>query len=268
VPDGFWPNGAKAAASVTFDLDAESVWVAMDSSNKFRPGVLSQGIYGPNVGVRLLLGLLDDKQVRATFFIPGINGERYPKIVRAILDHGHEVGIHGYTHTRPTLLTRSEERLELERALDVFTTAGAKVTGYRAPGWDPSDETVNLLEARGITYASQLMDDLYPYRYPGHRLIELPVHWMLDDWPHFGWHTGDSARNIKGTQEVEAIWREEFDGIRKFGACFILTLHPDVSGRPSRLALLGRIIDYIRSTNDVWLAACDEIAAHVDSRLD
>lgn len=262
-----WPSGASSAASLTFDFDAESVWIAMDPDNADRPGVLSQARYGPRVGVELILELLATRDVRATFFIPGVNVSLHRSAVAAIVDAGHEVGIHGYTHTRPSLLTKDEERDELERAFDALATAGGTVTGYRSPGWDVSAHTLDLLEEHGILYASQFMDDIAPYRHPGRRLIELPVQWMLDDWPHFGWHTGDSARTIKPTSHVEEIWSEEFEGIHRFGGSTILTMHPQVSGRPSRIALLDRMIDRFQTMGGVWIATCSEIAAHADAVL-
>lgn len=241
--------------------------MASDPRNADRPGVLSQARYGPRVGVPLILQTLARHGIKGSFFIPGVNVERYPEMVRSIVDGGHEVAIHGYTHTAPADLNRVQEREELERAHAALTGAGGQVTGYRSPSWDVSADTLDLLEERGITYASQFMDDLRPYRHPGRRLIELPVAWMLDDWPYFTWYADNTARTIRSTPEVEVIWREELDGIRELGGSYILTMHPEVSGRPSRIALLDRIIAYARAQPSVWIATCAEIAAHVDAQL-
>ena len=261
-----WPEGMSAAASFTFDVDAESLLLATDPANAQRPGALSQAIYGPRVGVPLLLEVLARHGVRGSFFIPGVNVELYPQTVEAIVEAGHEIGIHGYTHTSPARLTREAESEELDKAFQLLTRAGGSVTGYRSPSWDVSAHTLDLLEAKGLAYSSQFMDDFRPYRHRGRRLIELPVQWILDDWPHFA-YAGDSARTIRSTAEVETIWKEEFDGIRAHGGSYILTLHPEVSGRPARVALLDRMIEYIRGSDDVWIATCAEIAAHADRQL-
>jgi len=64
-----WPDGARCAASFTFDFDAEEVWIGEDPENAHRPGVLSQGTYGAKVAVPQLLALLERRGVRATFFV-------------------------------------------------------------------------------------------------------------------------------------------------------------------------------------------------------
>jgi len=66
-----WPDGIQSAVCFTFDLDAESMQIDFDPANIDRPTQLSQGRYGPRVGVPLILSLLDQRNVKSTFFIPG-----------------------------------------------------------------------------------------------------------------------------------------------------------------------------------------------------
>src|SRR5258708_12901933 len=101
VPISMWPDGARCAASFTFDFDAEEVWIGDDPENANRPGVLSQGTYGAKVAVPLILDLLARHQVQATFYIPGRVAERHPGRVAEIVAAGHEIAHHGYTHTSP-----------------------------------------------------------------------------------------------------------------------------------------------------------------------
>ena len=145
----------------------------------------------------LILDVLRRNGVLGTFFVPGVNVELYPETVAAIVEGGHELALHGYTHTSPADLTREEEQGELDRAYELLTGAGGTVTGYRSPSWDVSPHTLDLLEAKGLRYSSQFMDDLRPYRHPGRRIVELPIQWLLDDWPHFAWAAQDSARTIR-----------------------------------------------------------------------
>ena len=130
-----------------------------------------------------------------------------------------------------------------------------------------SPVTLDLLTRHGLEYSSQFMADIRPYRHEGRALIELPIQWVLDDWPFFAFGPGQMDRPIQATAPVETIWREEFDGICALGGHFILTMHPQVIGRPSRVALLDRFIAHIRSRRDVWIATCADVARHAQKIL-
>jgi peptidoglycan/xylan/chitin deacetylase (PgdA/CDA1 family) len=247
--------------ALTFDFDAEEVWIAEDPANAERPGVLSQGTYGAKVAVPLILELLERHGLPATFFVPGRVAERHPGRVREILAAGHEVGLHGYTHRTPATMTREEEESELVRARAVLEDLGAEPVGYRSPAWEFSPHTVELLAAHGLRYSSNFMDDVRAYRHPS-GLVELPVSWLLDDAPHFWFSGADWTKKISTTAEVEAIWREELEGIHRLGGTFVLTMHPQIIGRPSRLAMLDRLLAHI-GTLDVRVATCADIAATV-----
>jgi peptidoglycan/xylan/chitin deacetylase (PgdA/CDA1 family) len=258
-----WPDGARCATAFTFDFDAESVWLADDPKNAERPGLLSQGRYGAKVAVPLILELLEKHGVRATFFVVGQVAEWYPDRVEAIVGAGHELGVHGYTHTAPGRLSRKDEEKELVRARSILEGFGARVTGYRSPSWDVSAHTLDLLEKHGFRYSSNFMDDVRPYRHAGRSLVELPVQWLLDDAAHWWFSAGDWSRKIATTAEVRSIWEEELTGIRELGGACIFTMHPQIVGRPSRLAFLDAFLEFARGLEGTWIAACDDIAESV-----
>jgi peptidoglycan/xylan/chitin deacetylase (PgdA/CDA1 family) len=247
----------------TFDFDAEEVWIGEDPANADRPGVLSQGTYGAKVAVPLILALLERHEIRATFFVPGRVAERHPGRVREILAAGHEVGLHGYTHRSPATLPREEEEAELVKAKAILEDLGAEPAGYRSPSWEFSSHTVGLLAAHGLRYSSNFMDDIRPYRHEGTGLVELPVQWILDDAPHFWFSGADWAKKISTTAEVDAIWRAEFEGIRALDGAFVLTMHPQIIGRPGRLGFLDAFVGWVRGHDGVRIATCAEIAAGV-----
>ena len=258
-----WPDGKRFAAAFTFDFDAEEGIIAEDPANADRPGILSQGTYGAKVAVPWILELLAAKGITATFFIPGRVAERHPQRVHEIAGAGHEIAHHGYTHTSPTMLSRDEEENELAKGLEVLRSFGTDVIGYRSPAWDFSVNTEELLQQHGFVYSSNFMDDLTPYRREASDLIELPIQWTLDDAAHF-WFDADSwNKKISTAEEVRQIWEGELRGYRQHGGAFILTMHPQIIGRPYRMELLEGFIDHVTSMSDVLVATCREIAARV-----
>lgn len=256
-----WPGNARFAATISFDFDAEEVWIGENPANAHAPGVLSQGVYGAQVGVPLILDLLEHHNVRASFYVPGKDALRHPDAVRAIIAAGHEVAHHGHSHTSPTLLGPGEERAELEAGLSALRALGADVVGYRSPSWEFTTDTLDLLQEAGFSYSSNLLDHIVPYRHPEHDLIEVPVSWILDDAPHF-WFANDTwNKTIRSPREVLEVWMPEIDGIARLGGHIMLTMHPMLTGRPSRLAMLEQVIEHLQAQG-AWIATAREVADH------
>lgn len=255
-------DGSRCDVVLSFDFDAEEVWIGADPKNEGRPGTLSQGTYGAKVAVPLILDLLSRLDLPASFFVPGRVAERYPERVEQILAGGHELGHHGYTHTSPALLTPEQEEDELLRGREVLTRLGGEVTGYRSPAWDFSPVTLDLLVRHGFGYSSNLMDDVRPYRHEAHDLVELPVHWTLDDAPHF-WFTNGHTWNktIRSAAEVRALWEEELAGYQALGGLFMLTMHPQIIGRPGRFWMLEQLLTDLRDRPGLRFARAGQVAA-------
>ncbi len=257
-----WPDGYSFGATVSFDFDAEEVWIGEDPENESRPGVLSQGAYSPKVAIPLILAMLGRQGITSTFYVPGRDALRHPGRVREILAAGHEVGHHGHSHQSPTLQSRDEEAAEMRDGLAALQGLGADVVGYRSPSWDFSPNTLDLLEEHGFAYSSNLMDDIRPYRHEGRPLVEVPVSWMLDDAPHF-WFASDTwQKTIRSAAEVEALWLEEIEGIAALGGHVMLTTHPQFIGRPGRLLMLERVIERMREMG-AWIAPTRDVADRV-----
>lgn len=256
-----WPDGKPYGATISFDFDAEEVWIGENPENVQRPGVLSQGAYGPKRAIPEILSLLEKYDITASFFICGRDAERHPESVRSIVAAGHEIAHHGYTHTSPTELTPDEQEFELIEGLRVLREFGRPVTGYRSPSWEVTDHTRKLLIDNGFEYSSNRLDDIFPYPNPD-GIAEVPVSWLLDDAPHF-WFANDSwEKTIRSPREVLDVWLPEIDGIAKRGAHVMLTTHPMIIGRPSRLDMLETVLQHLRATN-AWIGTAAETAALV-----
>jgi peptidoglycan/xylan/chitin deacetylase (PgdA/CDA1 family) len=265
-----WPAGYLAAASFTFDVDAESAVLFASPSSAGRPGVMSHQSYGPLVGVPRILDVLDRHGVAATFFVPGYTAERYPGVVRDIVRAGHEVAHHGYLHESLEGVDEATEASYLDRGLAALEkVAGVRPVGYRAPMWEPTWATPRLLLERGFLYDSSLMDADYPYELMvegSHSIVEVPIHWALDDWEQYCFVPGvDDTRPLESPAKVEEMWLLELEAMRAVGGCYTLTNHPFLTGRPSRAAVLETIVGQAVRHDDVWVAGLSEIAAHVRS---
>lgn len=254
---------------LTFDLDAESGALAADAGNARRPGVLSVGQYGPKVGVHRILQLLAEENIVATFFVPGWVIDNYPATVEAVVAAGHELAHHGYTHQPPaTFADRAEEEEGLARGIEcIVRVTGNRPLGYRSPSWDFSPHTLSLLEQHDFMYSSNLMDDDAPYRHTldGRvtRLVELPIQWMNDDAPFYMFRP-PNPRPIQPASHPYEIWTEELQALyHEPGKVFVLTMHPQLSGRPSRVASLRRFIAFARTLGDVQFTTCATVARQV-----
>jgi peptidoglycan-N-acetylglucosamine deacetylase len=257
---GRWKSDAQCAVMLTFDLDAETLWLDGDLTNLNRPGLVSQGTYGPRVAVPLILDLLKRRGLAATFFIPSWTIENHSNTVRMIADAGHEICHHGYIHEHPTELSLAEEEAVLVSGIEAIERiTGNKPSGYRSPAWEFSSNTVELLVRYGFSYSSNLMSDIVPFQHQGTELLELPVQWIIDDAPFFYYKAG-GQRPISSAANVYQVWTEEFEGIYRLGGLFNLTMHPQLIGRPGRMLMLERVLDYIEQCPDVWFATGSEVA--------
>ncbi|MDT5006945.1 MAG: peptidoglycan-N-acetylglucosamine deacetylase [Mycobacterium sp.] len=268
VPPVSWPNGARCAASFSFDVDAESAMLGVDPSHADRMSAISHQAYGPLTGVPRLLKILARHGITSTFFVPGYTAVRYPDVISSIVEHGHEIAHHGYLHEAMRGKTEQQEADILDRGLDVLeSVTGSRPIGYRAPMWELNWHSPKLLRDRGFLYDSSLMDTDHPYELAvadGGPLVEIPIQWALDDWEQYCYVPDFSGSGlIESPLKAIEMWRLEFDAMRAEGAAYVLTNHPFLSGRPSRAQALDSLIEYVRSYDDVWVTSLANIAKHV-----
>jgi peptidoglycan/xylan/chitin deacetylase (PgdA/CDA1 family) len=261
-----WLGGKRAGLALTFDVDAESNLLSLGEHYLEHLSTISHQQYGPRIGVPRILALLAKYDVPATFFIPGIIAERWPETVAAILEAGHEIALHGYLHRAPSSLSVEGEREEMERGIAALSRLGVTAVGYRSPGWESTIRTFRLLREYGVIYDSSLMDDDHPYALetPWGRMAELPPHWMLDDWEQYAFMVDPPfGEHIETTHKAFEIWSDELDAMRDTNSLLVLTNHPLLSGRASRVRNIGRLIEFARECGDVAFVRCDVVARSV-----
>jgi peptidoglycan-N-acetylglucosamine deacetylase len=83
-------------------------------------------------------------------------------------------------------------------------------------------------------------------------MINLPGGWVLDDAVYFQFHITLRVA-LRSASDVLAIYKEEFRAIHACGGLFVLVMHPQLSGRPSRVLMLKELMDYVTGFDDVWL---------------
>jgi peptidoglycan-N-acetylglucosamine deacetylase len=267
---------------LTFDFDAISLWIGPFAARS--PSAISRGEFGA-VGCERILRLLEREAIPATFFVTGHTAETYPDHLRQIVAAGHEVGHHGYLHENPLALeTPEREREVLLRGLDALERVAAVVpTGYRSPSWDNSPWTIDLLLEQGFRYESSLMGNDFtphwcrtgdvvqtdgPYLFgPEVDLVEMPVSWILDDFPHFEYLSlrsiGANNPGLSAPSKVAEIWRDDFTFMQREvpDGVFTLTMHPQVIGRGHRMLMLERLIQWMKEQPGTHFSSLGAAAA-------
>jgi peptidoglycan-N-acetylglucosamine deacetylase len=260
-----WKGGAKCAVALSFDSDHET--------NELRDGGksigrMSQGQYGNRRGIPRILALLERHGIRASFFVPAVVAQLYPDEQRRVVDAGHEVAIHGWIHELNSTLPYEAERDLQFRAGDTLEKiTGKRPVGIRTPSWDFSQKTLSITREMGLLYDSSLMADDDPYELledgEPTGVVELPVEWIRDDAVYFNMHRFSGLRPYTGPETVFDIFKKEFDGAYAENGLFLLTMHPHMIGYRSRLVVLDRLIEHMKSHEGVWFGTHEEIARYV-----
>jgi peptidoglycan/xylan/chitin deacetylase (PgdA/CDA1 family) len=205
--------------------------------------------------------------------VPGHTIETFPDAVKKVVDAGHEIAHHGWTHRPPASLTREQEEAELVRGNEAISKiSGEYARGYRSPSWDLSPHSVELMLKHGFVYDSSMMgDDYTPYyarqgdvmeleQVPtfgkASPLVEMPIHWSTDDSPHFEFvRTAESVRQgLKNARSVEENWINDFLYMRNTVEWGVLTYtcHPFIIGRGHRIMMLERLIQRMTDEGAVF----------------
>jgi len=266
-----WPMNGRVAVALSFDFDAETLFLR---AGQLSPQPESRGEYGARTAMPRILQLLEKQHIPASFFIPVVSAELHPEQVDAILKSPlkHEIGVHGWVHEVLSSLQGNEERDLTKRSFDYWTNRlGHKPTGIRCPSWDFTKDTLPLIQEFGFAYDSSLMADDRPYEIVAEGkptgIVELPVEWILDDFAYYSYDRPTFAYYRMSDNDVFEVYKGEFDKAYEEGTLFLLTMHPQITGHRSRIAVLERLITYMKSKPGVWFATHDQVAQAAKAQL-
>ncbi|GAA8805512.1 polysaccharide deacetylase [Helicobacter pylori] len=271
------------------DIDAVAGWLG-SYGGEDSPDDISRGLFAGEVGIPRLLKLFKKYHLPATWFAPGHSIETFSEQMKMIVDAGHEVGAHGYSHENPIAMSAKQEEDVLLKSIELIKDLTGKTpTGYVAPWWEFSNITNELLLKHGFKYDHSLMhNDFTPYfvrvgdswskidysleakdwmkpliRGVETDLVEIPANWYLDDLPPMMFiKKSPNSFGFVSPHDIGQMWIDQFDWVyREMDyAVFSMTIHPDVSARPQVLLMHEKIIEHINKHEGVRWVTFNEIA--------
>ena len=246
---------------LTFDHDHMSGFIARGMTS---PTVMSRGEYDIVVIPRLV-ALMAKYDIKGTFFTPGHTIDSTPGAVMPYIEAGHELAHHGWTHRLPVTMSREEEEEEIVRGNDsIKRISGRTARGYRSPAWDLSPNSIELLLKHGIQYDSSMMGHDYDCYFARQgdvvelmkpmvrgretKLLEMPISWSLDDFPHFEYMRLPNGSVMPGLMNATSVLENFVDDytymtrVQPDFGILTYTFHPHVIGRGHRMMMLERLI--------------------------
>jgi peptidoglycan/xylan/chitin deacetylase (PgdA/CDA1 family) len=257
---------------LTFDHDHMSGFIARGLTS---PTVISRGEYD-TVVIPRLVALMKKYDIKGTFFTPGHTIDTSPEAVMPYVEAGHELAHHGWTHRLPVTMECAEEEEEIVRGNESIKRISGKLArGYRSPAWDLSPNSIELLLKHGIKYDSSLMGHDYDCYYarqgdvvelmkPMVRgrttpLLEMPISWSLDDFPHFEYMRNPNGSIQAGLMNATAVLENFIDDytymtrVQPDFGILTYTFHPHVIGRGHRMMMLERLIQKLMEDGAVFM---------------
>jgi peptidoglycan/xylan/chitin deacetylase (PgdA/CDA1 family) len=257
---------------LTFDHDHMSGFIARGLTS---PTVISRGEYDMVVIPRLV-ALMKKYDIKGTFFTPGHTIDTTPEAVTPYVEAGHELAHHGWTHRLPVTMERAEEEEEIVRGNEsIKRISGKTARGYRSPAWDLSPNSIELLLKHGIKYDSSLMGHDYDCYYARQgdvvelmkpmvrgrttALLEMPISWSLDDFPHFEYMRNPNGSIQQGLMNATAVLENFVDDytymtrVQPDFGILTYTFHPHVIGRGHRMMMLERLIQKLMEDGAVFM---------------
>lgn len=271
LSESHWPQGKRCAVVVTIDFNDIHGILSQVPAVAGREKTLSVWRYGTLRGIDRLLALLAEKNITASWCLPGIVAHEHPERVRQIHQAGHELASCGYQFERFDELTLNEQIHSVVRGGETIgEITGAMPQGFRLPAGNWAPGLPDALLANGVRWTSGWRGDDLPYFHTvttadrPDRLVELPLHYELEDEPYFAFNLSPAVppaqSRIASYSQTLGNMKMDFDGFYRFGLCYVLRLHPEIIGTAGRIGVLAALLDYIALRPDVWITTAGEVA--------
>ena len=214
------------------------------------------------VGYPRILGLLEELDLKGTFFIEGWNGLHHPDRVEELARRGHEVGLHGWVHERFGALDKARAEQLLHDGTAALERIGLRPAGFRAPGAQRGEHTAGILKSLGFRYDSSTGpgDGVQPSM-------------LKEGLAHVPWRPEmvDSIQYLRHPvrprtpRELEEMWLREIDQVTP-GQTLTVVIHAFVSGvDDERFAVVKKVLTHARKRSGMVVATAGAVADRVFS---
>jgi peptidoglycan/xylan/chitin deacetylase (PgdA/CDA1 family) len=254
-----WPNSAKAAVSFTLDNLGE----AQELNVGLWPSDQPVGHhFSVKKALPRMLQILDDSDVKATFFFESWSVSIYPDVVKDVLGRGHEVGWHGFQHETWSKLSPKDEEENFKKSFAEAAKLGIKYDGFRPPGGLINEKTYDLLHQYNIRYISPAAEKAAILR----NIAVLPFHWKTID-AYFYMQEFAGLRQLYGAPKdvltpttLKEQFLEQIEEAVRSNSYISFLFHPILQTSEEKFSVMKEVVEYIANDTRIWCAPCNEIA--------
>jgi peptidoglycan/xylan/chitin deacetylase (PgdA/CDA1 family) len=263
-----WPGDKRVALLPTIHLEGDAICYKNADGSQDSQDVTNRQ-YGAKVGIWRLLRLLEKHQIRATFFVCGASGAKYPEAARAIVEGGHDIAGHGYFHELLwSLSTEGEEEVFAKTLGTLERVSGSRPRGSRSCA--ASRRTLHIAAKMGLEWDSSMWNDDYPYLLSlgeGKVLVEIPF--SINNDVNFigGGITAPSyvLGKFRSARNALESWKAELDACLNdpSGKPRMMTfcMHDYLTGHAANAKAFDDFLTYAQQDARVWFATYSEMAA-------
>jgi len=235
-----------------------------------------------------LLDLLDEHNIKITYFIETWNLHVYTDSVKELIARGHEIGWHAYQHEAWSKLSPDAETENFARSFEDIEELGIKCKGFRPPGGIINAQTLALSKDHGLEYISPagrhaaIVPTTTSTNSPvgstsersNESIVVLPFKWATVD-AYYYMSSFARLRAMKGeadsdTQlsptELKSRYIREINTAIQGGGYLSLLFHPFLTNEPERFAIIESVVKYLAEMRDggnIWLTRCEDVSAHI-----